>query len=164
MSTYRFLRSLAAAALLLPLACIAAQPDASRHLDASTQERFDDQAAAIRQEMRSGGRYEYLTGAERADVEKQLDAIAAIFGASAGAALTEDQRLDLYAAQESANAVLTQKDGRRLICEYSAPTGSNRKIKQCMTYAERMRAHKESQNTMRDNLHKNAADRRGPNS
>ena len=163
MIAHRFILSLAAAALFLPLACGAAKPEAEKHIDVARQERFDDQAAAIRQQMKAGGRFEFLSGLERAEVEKQLDAIAAIFAANPAGSLSEDQQLDAYAAQETANSILTQKDGRRLICEYTAPTGSNRKVKQCMTYAERTRAHKESQNTMRDNLHKNSPDIRGPN-
>ena len=158
MKLHHYLLALAIAAL--PLSAIAAKPPAEKHVDASSQERFQDQSDAIRAQMKTGGRYEFLTASEKADVEKQLDLIAAIFERNAGAKLNDNDQLDLYAAQESANAVLTQKDGRRLICEYSAPTGSNRKVKQCITYADRMRAHKESQNTMRDNLHKNAADRR----
>ncbi|TDR45789.1 hypothetical protein DFR29_104217 [Tahibacter aquaticus] len=163
MIAHRFILSLAAAALFLPLACGAAKPEAEKHIDVARQERFEDQAAAIRQEMKTGGRFEFLTAAERGGVEKQLDTIAAILEAHSGAKLDDDAQLDVYAAQETANSILTQKDGRRLICEYTAPTGSNRKVKQCMTFAERTRAHKESQNTMRDNLHKNAPDMRGPN-
>ena len=159
MPSYRFLLSLAAAALLLPLACGAARPEAEKHIDTARQERFEDQAAAIRQEMKTGGRFEFLTAAERRDVEQQLETITAILATNTGAKLDDDAQLDVYAAQETANSILTQKDGRRLICEYTAPTGSNRKVKQCMTYAERTRAHKESQNTMRDNLHKNAPDK-----
>jgi hypothetical protein len=158
MIAHRFILSLAAAALFLPLACGAAKPEAEKHIDVARQERFEDQAAAIRQEMKTGGRFEFLTAAERGGVEKQLDTITAILAANTGAKLDDDAQLDVYAAQETANSILTQKDGRRLICEYTAPTGSNRKVKQCMTFAERTRAHKESQNTMRDNLHKNAPD------
>ncbi|WP_166653964.1 hypothetical protein, partial [Tahibacter aquaticus] len=158
MPSHRPLLSLAVAALLLPLACGAAKPEAEKHIDVARQERFEDQASAIRQEMKTGGRFEFLTAAERGGVEKQLDTITAILAANTGAKLDDDAQLDVYAAQETANSILTQKDGRRLICEYTAPTGSNRKVKQCMTFAERTRAHKESQNTMRDNLHKNAPD------
>lgn len=152
MTMPRFLLALAAAALFLPLTGVAAKSEATKHLDAATQERFHDQADAIRQEMKSGGRYEFLTAAERADVEKQLEIIATIFQRNEGAKLKDNDQLDVYAAQETANAVLTRKDGRRLICEYTAPTGSNRKVKQCITYADRVRAHKETQNMMRETL------------
>lgn len=152
MTVHRFVLALAAAALFLPLAGIAAKSDSTKHLDATTQERFDDQASAIRQEMKAGGRYENLNAAERADVEKQLEIIAAVFQRNAGTKLDDDDQLDVYAAQETANSVLTRKDGRRLICEYTAPTGSNRKVKQCITYADRVRAHKETQNMMREAL------------
>lgn len=126
----------------------------TRFVDVAKQEQFADQAAAIRQEMKAGGRFEYINAAERRQVEEQLDAIAAVLQKRTGAKLDDDDQLEIYAAQETANAILTQRDGRRMICEYSAPTGSNRKIKQCVTYADRMRAHAESRNYMRENFGK----------
>jgi hypothetical protein len=138
-------------ALLLPLAAVAAKNDkATNFVDAARQEKFDDQAAAIRKEMQGGGRFEHVNAQERAEVNRQLDAIAALLAKRSGEKLDDDDQLDIYAAQETANAILTQRDGRRMICEYSAPTGSNRKVKQCATYADRMNAHKQTQMYMRE--------------
>lgn len=131
-----------------------AKDDPSRFVDIEKQQRFDDQAAAIRQEMKPGGRFEHVTAAERGDVEDQFTRITTVLTKRSGAALSDDDRLEIYAAQETANAILTQRDGRRLICEFSAPTGSNRKVKQCVTYADRVRAHKESRNYLRETFGK----------
>jgi len=148
-------------AIMLCLALLSSAPAWAKDKDASTrfvdvarQEQFADQADAIRQEMKAGGRFEYVNATERKQVEEQLDAIAAVLSKRAGAKLDDDDQLEIYAAQETANAILTQRDGRRMICEYSAPTGSNRKVKQCVTYADRMRAHAESRNYMRENYGK----------
>ncbi|MBL8300208.1 MAG: hypothetical protein JNN30_17860 [Rhodanobacteraceae bacterium] len=124
-------------------------------VDAERKEGFADQAAAIRQQMKTGGRFEYVTTQERSEVERQLDIITALLEKRAGERLSDNDQLDLLAAQETANAILTQRDGHRLICEFSAPTGSNRKVKQCATYADRARAHKETRNYMRENMGKN---------
>ncbi|WP_257389627.1 hypothetical protein [Tahibacter caeni] len=62
--------------------------------------------------------------------------------------------LEVYSAQETVNAILTRNDGRRMICERRAPTGSNRKELQCAPLADRERAHKETRNLMRENLDK----------
>ncbi|HWU52899.1 MAG TPA: hypothetical protein VN153_08795 [Tahibacter sp.] len=148
-------------AIMLCLALLSSAPawakdkdPSTRFVDVAKQEQFADQADAIRQEMKAGGRFEYVNAAERRQVEEQLDAIAAVLRKRAGAKLDDDDQLEIYAAQETANAILTQRDGRRMICEYSAPTGSNRKVKQCVTYADRMRAHAESRNYMRENFGK----------
>lgn len=142
---------------LLPL-CSSAKEATARIVDTARQEKFEDQAAAIRQEMTKGGRFEFVTAMERAEVDAQLQRIAALLSQRAGQRLDDDDQLDIYAAQENANAILTRRDGRRLICEYSAPTGSNRKVKQCATYAERTRAHNETRNYMRETLGKNLAE------
>jgi len=140
---------------LLAAAAWAGERETSkRFVDTARQEQFADQAEAIRLEMKPGGRFEYLNPAERRQVEEQLDIIAAVLQRRVGAKLDDDDQLDIYAAQENANAILTQRDGRRLICEYSAPTGSNRKVKQCATYADRQRAHMETRNYLRETLGK----------
>ncbi|HSX60444.1 MAG TPA: hypothetical protein VLF18_09625 [Tahibacter sp.] len=133
---------------------IAAKETSPRFVDIEKQQQFDDQAMAIRQEMKPGGRFEFVTAEERHSVEAELDRIAALLRKRQGGELDDDDRLDIYAAQETANAILTQRDGRRLICEFSAPTGSNRKVKQCATYADRMRAHKETRNYLRETFGK----------
>ena len=152
MKRLAMLAAFALAAVLSP--AFAGKNDSSRFVDIEKQQQFDDQASAIRQEMKPGGRFEFVTPEERRSVEAELDRIAALLKKRQGAALDDDDRLDIYAAQENANAILTQRDGRRLICEFSAPTGSNRKVKQCATYADRMRAHKETRNYLRETLGK----------
>jgi hypothetical protein len=159
MSYPRAAALLAFAALIVPLGCIAAKnEDSKTFVNAQKQEQFADQAAAIRQEMNSGGRFEYVTATERQDVEKQLDTIASLLNKDGDQRLSDNDQLDLLAAQETANAILTQRDGRRLICEFTAPTGSNRKVKQCITYADRVGAHKESRRMMFDNIRKSPAE------
>lgn len=143
---------------------VGAKDDPSRIVDIEKQQRFDDQTAAIRQEMKPGGRFEHVTATERSDIEDQFTRITAVLTERSGAALSDDDRLEIYAAQETANAILTQRDGRRLICEFSAPTGSNRKIKQCVTYADRMRARQETRYYLRETLGKNPPAQEGDGS
>jgi hypothetical protein len=158
MSNARLAVLLVLAALTLTPGLGQAKESSLPIVDAERQERFADQAAAIRQEMKPGGRFEYVTGQERNEVERQLDTIAALLEKRAGNRLGDNDQLDLLAAQETANAILTQRDGRRLICDWTAPTGSNRKIKQCITYADRMSAHKETRRMMMDNMRKSPAE------
>lgn len=154
MSHIRLAALVALAVLALSPGHVPARESSQPIIDAARQESFTDQAAAIRQQMKPGGRFEFVTAEERHEVDRQLDTIAVLLEKRAGGRLSDNDQLDLLAAQESANAILTQRDGRRLICEFSAPTGSNRKVKQCVTYADRMRAHKETRNYLRETLGK----------
>lgn len=119
-------------------------------LQAVTKEKFDDQAAAIRQQMKPGGRWEFVDSQERSQVNARLDEIAALLATAASAEeLGRDSKGKLLEAQEDVNAILTKKDGRRLICQQVAPTGSNRKQKQCSTFAERERQRRDSRDFLR---------------
>lgn len=133
-----------------------AEPKLDPALQATTKEKFEDQAAAIRSQMKSGGRWEFVDTNERATVERRLDEIAALMvnvgSGSSADELSSGDRAKLLEAQEDVNAILTKKDGRRLICQNVAPTGSNRKQKQCVTFAERERERRESQNFLRNEV------------
>lgn len=119
-------------------------------LQAVTKEKFDDQAAAIRQQMKPGGRWEFVDSEERSRVNSRLDEIASLLASATSAdELGRDEKGKLLEAQEDVNAILTKKDGRRLICQQVAPTGSNRKQKQCSTYAERERQRRDSRDFLR---------------
>jgi hypothetical protein len=151
MSLFRPALLLALAALLLPLAAVAKEKlKTIKFIDAETTQAFDEHAAEVRGEMDAGGRFEHIKPKERKEVEKQLDIIAAIMAKRMGEKLSDNDMLLIYAAQETANAILTERDGRRMVCEYSSPTGSHRKEHQCVTYADRMRARKESEQYMRE--------------
>jgi hypothetical protein len=127
----------------------AAAPKLDPALQAINKEKFDDQAAAIRQQMKTGGRWEFVDATERARVEARLDEIAAVMASSTASELAGADKAKVLTAQEDVNAILTKKDGRRVICEQVTPTGSNRKVKQCTTYAERERQRRESQDFLR---------------
>ncbi len=119
-------------------------------LQAVTKEKFDDQAAAIRQQMKAGGRWEFVDTEERSRVNMRLDEISSLLASAASVdELDRDNKGKLLEAQEDVNAILTKKDGRRLICQQVAPTGSNRKQKQCSTFAERERQRRDSRDFLR---------------
>lgn len=140
---------LAAAASLNAFA--AKQQDPPPALAADTKEKFEDQAAAIRQQMKPGGHWEFVNGAERTTVERRLDEITQVLGAAPSAGeLPKEQKAQVLAAQEEVNAILSKKDGRRLICKSVSPTGSHRKQMECQTYAQRERERRDTQDTMRD--------------
>jgi TolA-binding protein len=99
----------------------------------------------IRFEVQPGGRWEYVPKRELPKLEEKLAEMERVIaGRSSIEELSDDERIRLINAQEHANAILTQHDGRRLVCERYTPTGSHRPQKRCMTLAERERATAES--------------------
>jgi len=127
-------------------------------VDPSSKQRFADQVAAIRDAMKPGGRFQYQTAEERTAVNEHLDAIAAMRERRETERFGSDEQLDLLQAQENDNAILTGRDGDRLICERRAPTGSNFKTKKCVTYTEHMRTRVETQQTFSDQIRRTPAD------
>ena len=140
-----------AVGLALSVGAFAAEKKLDPALQAVTKEKFDDQSAAIRQQMKPGGRWEFVNTEERATVNSRLDDIAALLAKVASVdELDGSSKGKLLEAQEDVNAVLTKKDGRRLICQQVTPTGSNRKQKQCTTFAEQERERRDARTFMRD--------------
>ncbi|HSX62562.1 MAG TPA: hypothetical protein VLF18_20455 [Tahibacter sp.] len=142
------------AALLVVTLAFAPAPFAKerveRPLTAETRTLFDDQAAAIRQQMQPGGHYEFVSTAERAEVEQNLDRIAAALAQHPDVTTFSDaDKAALLQAQENVNAVLTRNDGRRLICQRERSTGSHLGKDKCQTFAERERARRSSESEVR---------------
>jgi hypothetical protein len=133
------------AAVLLAVALMfstapGAKKTAERPLTAESRTLFEDQSAAIRQQMEPGGHYEFVSAAERAEVERNLQTMGDLLARHTdAAALAERDKAALLQAQENVNAILTRNDGRRLICERSRPTGSHLGKDKCVTFAERER-------------------------
>jgi hypothetical protein len=116
------------AAVLLAVALMfstapGAKKTAERPLTAESRTLFEDQSAAIRQQ-----------------VERNLQTMGDLLARHTdAAALAERDKAALLQAQENVNAILTRNDGRRLICERSRPTGSHLGKDKCVTFAERER-------------------------
>ncbi|MCQ4166486.1 hypothetical protein [Tahibacter harae] len=128
------------AATLALGAAAGAKERVERPLSAGSKALFDDQAAAIRQQMEPGGHYEFVSAAERSEVEQNLEAMSGLLARHADAgALPDRDKAALLKAQENVNAILTRNDGRRLVCERSRPTGSHLGKDNCVTFAERER-------------------------
>lgn len=101
--------------------------------------RFAELATALESEMRSGGRFEYVTLAERARIDAALQRMGdALHGKQALGELSERERVAVFNAQEEINGILARRDGERLVCAHREVVGSHRKLTVCETYAERM--------------------------
>lgn len=104
---------------------------------ADTKDNFEAVAAAIDKQMAPGGRWQFVTDSERstingnfADMRKLYDQYGSVDK------MDPNAKMRLASDQSSINAILTRKDGDRLICETTIPVGSHFPVKTCKTYAQ----------------------------
>ena len=112
-------------------------------------QQFGQLVAVLATETRTGGRFEWITPAERAEVDAALARMGEMLaGRSSLAELREDDRIALFNDQESINAILTRRDSERRICERRMIVGSHRRETVCETYGQRMARMKGSREHM----------------
>lgn len=121
---------------------------------AATRADLTATADAVRKQMVPGGRYEFVSPAERNQVDTTLAAMDATFERNGGsvATMNQDAKIRLYNDQETINAILTKRDADRRICKSVAPTGSLIPKTSCHTYGEIEKSQRDSQQYMRDSM------------
>jgi hypothetical protein len=104
---------------------------------ADSKENFEAVVAAIHQQMQPGGRWQYIDARERATIDGSFADMGKLYD-QFGSVDKMDQaaRARLLADQSTVNAILTKKDGDRLICQTVMPVGSHLPVKTCKTYAQ----------------------------
>ncbi len=126
---------------------------------------FPELIEMIRMEIEPGGRWETVPDKDRPLLETKLSEMEKILeGRASIDELAEHDRLRLINAQEHANAILTQNDGHRLVCERVTPVGSHRPVKQCATVAQRRQSSEDSRRFLEQNRPRRVALPPGPNS
>lgn len=101
--------------------------------------RFGQLVEVLRTEMGPGGRFAYVTTAERDRIEHSLDRMrVALDGKATLADLDDRDRLAVFNAQEEVNSILTRRDAERVVCDRRPLPGSHRKETVCETYGDRM--------------------------
>lgn len=109
--------------------------------NAESKEKFDAVAANVREEMGSGGRYQYVKPAERQKIDAALSEMSKLFSENGSvAAMSQDTKIKLFNDQETVNSILQQRDGDRVICKSEAPVGSHIPVTSCHTYAQEVEA------------------------
>ena len=118
---------------------------------ADTPEKFAQTAAQIREEMATGGRYEYIKAGDKAKVEADLDSMAALLQKKGSVAvMRQDEKVQLFNTQEHLNGILAHNDSNRLVCERRSPMGSNIPINTCKTVADIEKSRHDNQETMKN--------------
>lgn len=104
---------------------------------ADTADDFQAIVAAIHQQMQPGGRWQYIDPRERATIDGSFADMQTLYD-KFGSVDKMDQaaRVRLLADQSTVNAILTRKDGDRLVCATVMPVGSHLPVRTCKTYAQ----------------------------
>lgn len=103
----------------------------------------------VRDEIKPGGRWEYVPERDRPKLETQMKRMQDLIAGHPDVdAMSDADKSKLMNAQSSVNAILTRHDGKRLICERHKPTGSHRTETICITYAKRQAMRENSQQAL----------------
>jgi hypothetical protein len=123
---------------------LAASTEQKKIVAADNPQAFADLAASIRLEMESGGRFEFISAGDKAQVNADLDKMQASLNKNGPVSgMKIEDKLALFNTQEHVNGLLTHSDSNRLVCERSNPLGSHISQTTCRTYGqiERDRLH-----------------------
>ena len=130
---------------------------------ADTKANFEAVEAAIKQQMGQGGRWQYVTPGERTTIEGNFADMAKIYDRYGDVAkMDASVKMRVLADQGSINAILTKRDGDKLICKSEIPVGSHLPVKTCRTYAQMQAEERLAQRSlMQENLSSNRQKRVG---
>lgn len=126
-------------AIFLSVAAVAVAGDkvVEKPVAADTPEKFAETAKLIRDDMNTGGRYEFIRPEEKAKVEADLNTMATMLQkAGSVSSMQQSEQVRLFNTQEHLNGILTHNDRNRLICERRAPVGTSIPVTTCRTLAE----------------------------
>ncbi|MEO7324880.1 MAG: hypothetical protein ABIW82_08630 [Dokdonella sp.] len=125
-------------------------------INADSLDTFEQKVAMVHAEMAVGGRYEFVKPDERRTIDLKFSEMDGLMKQSGPVeSMKQDQKIQLFNAQEVVNAILTKRDSDRVICENIVPIGSHIPKTKCHTYGQSEEARRESVRTM------NAWDNRG---
>lgn len=120
-------------------------------LKADTKENFAAVEAAIRKQMGPGGRWQYVNTRERATIDGSFADMAKLYDQYGSVdRMDQSAKVRLLADQSTINAILTRKDGDRLICTSEVPVGSHLPVKRCRTYSQIQAEQFQAQKSLQD--------------
>ena len=140
------------AAIALPMLSASALADkVAAPFVADTADKFNTTVAEVHASMASGGHYEFISADNKTKVDEDIAKMSALFQqAGTVAAMSQEQKIQLFNTQEHLNGILTHSDRDRLICEHRAPVGTNIPSNTCHTFGELERARRADQKYLQD--------------
>jgi len=135
-----------------PAASSAAIPEENGKpvVKADSKENFEAVVAAIHQQMQPGGRWQYIDTNERATIDGSFADMGKLYDQFGSVdKMDQNAKVRLLADQSTVNAILTRKDGDRLICQSELPVGSHLPVKTCKTYSQIQAQERNAQDYLR---------------
>lgn len=124
------------------------------NLEKETAEAFQPQVEAVRAQMQTGGRFEYIKDDDRERVNADLDTMSAMIRQNGTvAAMKEEDKIRLFNIQEKVNSILTNSDSNHMVCEKVPQPGTLMRMTTCHTYAELRKRTRYSQDTLEKTQH-----------
>ena len=131
--------------------CLAASFGASAD-DAAGRDLADirEQQIGLRAEVQAGkGIFEEMSNTERQELAaRQSKLLAMIEGKDNVRDLDDAGQVEAFNLLEQINATINDVKGQQMVCEMTRKTGSNRKVKVCMTVAQRDQLREDSRAVM----------------
>jgi hypothetical protein len=147
MKTKSWLLCVAASALLQSAFVHASSTE--KVVNAETKDEFTAVAVEVHKQLQPGGRFEFATVKERADIDANLGEMQSLYDKfGTVSAMDQGAKLKLFNDQEAINATLTRRDDKRLVCEHVAPLGSNIPRTTCRTYGDIAREQRDTQHLL----------------
>ncbi|HEX5961950.1 MAG TPA: hypothetical protein VFY97_11980 [Rhodanobacteraceae bacterium] len=110
---------------------------------------FEAVVAAIHKQMEPGGRWQYTSSSERATIDGSFADMQALYDKFGSVdKMDQNAKVRLLADQSTVNAILTKKDGDRLICSSVIPVGSHLPVQTCRTYTQIQAEQREAQRSL----------------
>lgn len=123
-------------ALVVFSSAVAAEP-ARATIKADNKAAFEAVAAAVRQQLNPGGRWEYTSKLEKEQVNQRLDDMQMLFDQFGTVEKMNDAtKARLFNDQEAVNEILTKRDDLHMVCTEETPTGSHIPKRICRTYGD----------------------------
>jgi hypothetical protein len=120
---------------------------------ADTAELFAATEASIRKDMEKDGRFEFITPAEKAAANHDLDTMMDLLKkAGSVSVMSMQDKVALFNTQEHLNGILTHSDSERLVCERNDKVGSHIQTTTCRTYGEIQRVRRDTQDLLSRNM------------
>ncbi|MGH8154129.1 MAG: hypothetical protein ACREP0_02655 [Rhodanobacteraceae bacterium] len=133
-----------------PNSAITTQPAANQPVvKADTKDNFEAVQAAIRKQMQPGGRWQYVDVKERATIDGNFADMQKLFDQYGSVdKMDTNAKMRLVNDQSSINAILTKKDGDKLICQSETPVGSHLPVRTCKTFAQVQAENRQAQQSL----------------
>lgn len=120
-------------------------------LSATSAAEFRQQADALRNELKAGGKYASLSPKDKEQIGKQLEVLQDLYDdREAGKRFGKRDEVKLVNASEEINGLLSGDEDDRLVCQQERRLGTNRTERVCMTVAERRERREEAAKELRN--------------